>query len=811
MRCTLILLVALPLAAMAAEPGPLVRLGSDRFRQAERATAIAYSADGKRLATADEQNVYVWDAADGRLLRTISISGQRSFLTLQFSVDATSLFAVGMSEKRDASLYQLNPENGKVVAADPLVDEGKGDYFGPAAQFSLDGAWVAARRRDGRQVVVMNTATRKVVWSGTRPDEKFFSLAFRADGQILAIGQFDGQVQLVDLKSGRVTHQYAVGDSIVWDLSFMPDGSEIVACVNARDGGETQVVRFAATNGDTRWISRMQSAGKLFVTATGSAVVYFGRPRKSNEPYRWHWLDAATGKALDRSMDTGWQEPALRRDGKVLALGGQYGHISQWDLTTRKRLDDKSADPGLPVAELSFIPDGGKVRGWANGWYEWDVKTGKQTRLSPPLDIGASETTVGSPDLKWLVRGHQLIDLTDVGTRNWKLIGFYGQYRFLADNRLVIGKGSELTVYNPRTLDIAKPLARIEADGGAAAVSVDGKAAIAIRPVGNHFHATRYDLTTGKPIGEWEGRLPDSSLMDKSHDWRAALSPDGRILAVFFNHLAHPGNGFDRIEALHTALFDARTGRYLSGWWDLHFQADLAFSPDGRMVACYYPSGLGVDIREVATGERRTRRSNPPIHSAAFSPDGRRLALATGPTPVALWDLVGRPGGPWADQKPANLWAGLASENAELVFDVIRTLRHHPAEAVAFLKERVKVPTAPAAEWVAGRIKALDAPQFRDRERATADLAGAGELIVPELRAALKTASPEARRRLEGLLEKATTPSRETWRAIRVCEVLEGIGAAEAREVLATWAKGLPAATLTREATESVERLAKRR
>src|SRR5262249_6680044 len=129
----------------------------------------------------------------------------------------------------------------------------------------------------------------------------------------------------------------------------------------------------------------------------------------------------------------------------------------------------------------------------------------------------------------------------------------------------------------------------------------------------------------------------------------------------------------------------------------------------------------------------------------------RLLALATGPTPVALWDLIGKPRGKWADQKPANLWDGLAGEDAELAFDVIRTLRHHPAETVALLKDRVKVPTAPAAEWVAGRIKALDAPQFRDREQATKDLAGAGELIVPELRAALKTASPEARRRLEGL------------------------------------------------------------
>jgi len=42
---------------------------------------------------------------------------------------------------------------------------------------------------------------------------------------------------------------------------------------------------------------------------------------------------------------------------------------------------------------------------------------------------------------------------------------------------------------------------------------------------------------------------------------------------------------------------------------------------------------------------------------------------------------------------------------------------------------------------------------------------------------------------------------------VRAGEVLEGIGSPEARELLTAWAKGPPGATLTREATESLERL----
>jgi hypothetical protein len=407
-----------------------------------------------------------------------------------------------------------------------------------------------------------------------------------------------------------------------------------------------------------------------------------------------------------------------------------------------------------------------------------------------------------------VVRGRAAFHLTAFGKRDRRPIGFNEDtFRFLADGRLVRNQKDRLAVYIPPTVD---PRVRVKAEKGTVAASDDGLTAVGVLATGDRLHATRYDLTTGKPIGEWVGRLPDPSMMERSHGWRAELSPDGRVLAIFFNYLAFAGMGFNDIHELHTALFDARTGRFLSGWWDLHTQADLAFSPDGRTVACFYQGGLGVDVREVATGKRRVRRSNPPVSSAAFSPDGRLLALATSPGPVALWDLIGKPRGAWSFEDPARLWEHLAGGDTEDAFDAIRILRGHPAEAVAFFKERIKVPTAPTAEWVAARIKALDAAGFKDREQASTDLAAAGEGVLPALRAALKGSSPEARRRLDALLAEPAAPSPDQLRAIRACEVLEGVATAAARELLATWAKGPPGATLTWEAGESLGRHDKR-
>jgi WD40 repeat protein len=800
--------VLLALPASAADPGPLARLGSDRFRQPDRVTAIAYSPDGKRLATGGDGRVHVWDAADGRLLQAAAVTEREFVSALHFSADGRALYAAAITRDKGVTLTHLDPATGKRVATTVAAPNDRQRLYEPEARFSPDGARLAVFSEDGARLRVFDTATRKAVFSEKSGNGRVWSLEFRPDGKVLAVGMEHGRVRFIDLATGTAAHECAVGDGIVWSLAFSPDGKDLGAVLS--NPVPHQVIRFEAATGKVRWSYETDTAKEPAFTADGKAVMYWGTGAGRSDPHRWRRLDAATGKPVGSGTDTGnGNEVAIRPDGKVMAVGGFYGHVSQWDLETGKRIDAASADPAGPVTELQFTGDGTKVRGWANGWYAWDVNTGKQTRLSPPFDVEWSDTTVGSLDSKWLVRrisGHH--SLLEAGSGRWRRVGAgEDRFWFLADGRLIRCGPVHLGVYNPT---IPEPLVRIEIERGAVAASADGRTAVAVVPTGDHLHGTRYDLTTGKPVGEWDGRLPDPAMMDRASGWRAGLSPDGRLVAVFFTYLAYPGMGFNQIEELHTVLFDTRTGRCLSGWWDLAFLADVAFSPDGRSVACFYGVGLGVDVREVATGGRRVRRPAAPIHSAAFSPDGGTLALATGPGPVAQWDLVGPPAGKWADEKPGNLWDGLGSENAELAFDAIRHLRRHPAVAVAFLKERMKVPTAPAADWVAGRISGLDAAQFRDREKATADLAGVGELAVPELRAALKASSPEARRRLEGLLVRADAPSREAWRAVRACEALEGIGTPAARELLAAWAKGPPGATLTREAAGSLERLARR-
>src|SRR5262249_12043139 len=112
-------------------------------------------------------------------------------------------------------------------------------------------------------------------------------------------------------------------------------------------------------------------------------------------------------------------------------------------------------------------------------------------------------------------------------------------------------------------------------------------------------------------------------------------------------------------------------------------------------------------------------------------------------------------------------------------------------------------------------IAGLDSNQFDARQRASKELEKLGELAAAACRKTLEQKpSAEVRRRLEALLKKQKD---EKWnlgadrlRMVRAIEVLEHMVTAEAKQVLASLAKGAAEARLTQEARASLERLDKR-
>jgi hypothetical protein len=254
------------------------------------------------------------------------------------------------------------------------------------------------------------------------------------------------------------------------------------------------------------------------------------------------------------------------------------------------------------------------------------------------------------------------------------------------------------------------------------------------------------------------------------------------------------------------AVWDAGTGRRLAAWTGDHDDRDaMDLSADNRSFLVGDHLGR-LTLVEAATGGERARfQHRGAVSSTAFFPDGTKAVSSSPDGPVCVWGLIGD-AGKWDPAKADAVWNDLASSDAKVAFGAIRKLRANPAEAIAFFKERVKLPAIPSDEAVAKMLKGLDAAAFAERERAQRDLTATADLIRPKLQAARKAASEEAGRRLDQILKAADGWSPEKLRHVRACEVLEWIGTPEAIGLLKSWAVGPEGARLTVESKESVAR-----
>jgi WD40 repeat protein len=246
----------------------------------------------------------------------------------------------------------------------------------------------------------------------------------------------------------------------------------------------------------------------------------------------------------------------------------------------------------------------------------------------------------------------------------------------------------------------------------------------------------------------------------------------------------------------------------------------LTLSPDHRLIAFSEKDRKTIDIWEVASG---TKRGELPGHAGAvadlaFSPDGRLLASSSEDTTILIWD-VNRPFRPGkfpkslTEQEMFVHWQTLLYADAEQADTAIWSLVHAPGDSLQFLRKQIRPVALPDRERVQSSLRALDSTDFKTRSEAEAELERHGERVLKELEATLKQKnSMDKQRCLERLLDKARRAAlpfdtRERIGQWRALEVLERIGTPEAKHLVRELADGAPGAVLTEVAKSVLARM----
>ncbi len=261
-----------------ASPRPAARpLAGQIVHARKEVNAVAFSPDGRWLATASSKNVaQVWDATTGQELLTVgSKAWRRNMEGVVFSPDGRWL----ATASDDCTARIWDATSGEVLLTVTHVGQLWGLAFSP----------------DGHRLATASDDCTARIWDATSGDELLTvthdnwvrGVAFSPDGRWLATAGVDRTARVWDAAEGkefaRVEH-----DSVVWGVAFSPDGrwratasQDCTARVwDAADGAElvevthNSVVSGVAFSPDGRWLATASQdrTARIWDTTTGQEI-----------------------------------------------------------------------------------------------------------------------------------------------------------------------------------------------------------------------------------------------------------------------------------------------------------------------------------------------------------------------------------------------------------------------------------------------------------------------------------------------------------------------------------------------------------
>jgi WD40 repeat protein len=200
--------------------------------------SLAYSPDGKYLASGAFQEVILWDAQTGALKHRLAGYADR-VVALAFSPDSKLLATGGGAPTEDGEIKIYDVQSGK-LALD--IKNGHSDtVFGVC--FSPDGKLLATCSAD-KFVKVFEVPSGKFVKAFEGHTHHVLDVGWKHDGKLLASGSADNSVKVWDYEKGEQVRTIPAHGKQVTRLIFMGKTGQFVTC-----SGDTQVRAWNVDNG----------------------------------------------------------------------------------------------------------------------------------------------------------------------------------------------------------------------------------------------------------------------------------------------------------------------------------------------------------------------------------------------------------------------------------------------------------------------------------------------------------------------------------------------------------------------------------
>lgn len=446
--CFLVLALPFPLrGAEAAREEPILALNTGGHTG--RIHETLFTPDGKRLISlADDRAVRVWDVQTGEEKQVLRLpahledakSLEQRAQGAALSADGRLLAVAVASPRQGESWVYLLDLEGKQVAR---VFKGYARLLWAVA-LSRDGKWLAAGGAGGT-VLVWDVASgeTKHRLDGTAPLVR--AVAFAPDGKTLAAGEGSGAVRLWSVQDGKSEKMLQGHEGRVLGLAWSPDGKTLAS------HGLDRTLRLWRPDGTARATLRRRGRGTGLSFSADSRFLLAG-----STVYNVALERVRTAFRSDEADERG-SAAALSPDGRIAAWGGD-GELFLWDASGRRRVDEplrRLGGQGQTMRAAAWGPDG-KTLAW-----EYEGKAGGRSfdlttlTLGPPPDgaLGRAVHALGGLTLEKVGTLQLAVKKGKDTVSTLRLRGLDGVrcYTFLGEDRVVLGAGSGLYLYEAKT------------------------------------------------------------------------------------------------------------------------------------------------------------------------------------------------------------------------------------------------------------------------------------------------------------------------------------------------------------------------